>query len=395
MSDYSHVPKALFSTGLDAIGLAYTKSNIPDPHGILRRRLTAECISACEALIVSPRVTFKVTGENAVLAELYSIFGPNAVAELLQEGAIEFVLWRGQIGLLQDEALIRQGVIPIAAIDVSTPEYSDPEASNAAAIRWMTNISESNAKRLVRLATERTTTTPLGAQNRAWEAVLTAHHDNNLAGYGIPADLPMSKTSRDQQKRLGAIAAHLYEAAVLVERELDLHESEDTWAVVKEIAAEVTSSRAVLETAREILRVENVPSVSALMWTMKLPPTEILRLRSHPATKAFQEWLWTRPDPANSKDVLEEYTALVRESLKGERNVILRAVTIAAISMGGFMLGDKADALVGGGLAGVVANATANIGLTYVDAFFEGIRERKSPRRFKGLLQDMTLFDRS
>ena len=118
-------PKALFSTALDEIATAWHK-NPTAPAGaepLVRQLLAVEGLAVAEGLIMAPRLSFRVNGENVVLCRLIDLFGIGGVERLLEEKAIEFVLWRPGI-LRWTEP--REGLFPLAALTQTSPAHSDP-----------------------------------------------------------------------------------------------------------------------------------------------------------------------------------------------------------------------------------------------------------------------------
>lgn len=394
MAYYAKVPKALFTTALDGISTAFLKQapNTPDPHNRLQQRYAEAILSTSEALMVAPRVTFKVYGENVVLATLLRMYGVRGLEELLDDGSVRFILWRGFIGGLQDQSLIRQGILPIVHMNLDSSEHSDPEASCLAGMKWAANFERRDRRRLARLATKKTDLTPEGAPAETWEALIEAHKNNDFTVDGLPADRPLSQTTPDEQERLVVLGGQLLEAAVLVENELDLYESDGTWRTMLQTAREVRSSGSVVSTAETILRMERVPSIRQLLLERKLTEADVLRLRRHPATAAFREWMWTRPDPGDAKAVLDEYASLFGgdkdRSLPGKFLTMIRLVGLASA---GLVLGDLASGAAGA-VAGVVVGTATNIavgtGLSYFNSLLESIKDRRSPRHFSSLLRD-------
>lgn len=393
MTRYSSVPKALFSTAIDDVATSFLKHRAtPHPDGRFRKACDEALLSAAEALMIAPCVTFKVYGENVVLATLLQVFGVDGLEELLADGSVRFILWRGFIGHVADQNIVRQGVIPVAPVTLTTTYHTDPEVSCLAGMKWAPKVERHERRRLARLAAKKMDVSPERAPNDTWDALLEAHKNGDLAVDGFPAERPLSQTTEDEQRRLLTLGGQLLEAAVLVENQLDLHDSDGTWKTMLQTAHEVRSSGAVVRTAEEILLLEQLPSVRQLLRERRLTFADVLRLRRHPATSAFRQWLWTRPDPADAKAVLKEYEALFDDGKGGGLDAkFLRLARLVGLSATAFYLGDAAGGAVaaaaGAGL-GIAANIAVGTGLSYFDALLCRIREGRSPRRFTSLLRD-------
>jgi len=319
------------------------------------------------------------------------MYGVRGVEELLDDGSVRFILWRGFIGGLEDQNLIKQGVLPIAPMTLNNSEHSDPEVSCLAGMKWAANFERRDRRRLAKLAAKKMDLTQENAPNDTWQALIEAHKHNVFAKSGLPADRPLSQTTPDEQRRLALLGGHLLEAAVLVENELDLHESDGTWDAILQTAREVRSSGAVINTAEQILRMERVPSIRQLLLERKLTEPDVLRLRRHPATAAFREWLWTRPDPSDANAVLEEYETLFSRANGSLTENFKKFVRLVGLSAAGLVLGDMAGGAVGA-IAGAALGTTANIAvgtsLSYFDSLLGSVREGRSPRRFTSMLRD-------
>jgi hypothetical protein len=377
---YSRVPKALFDVSLNALALTCCRSGTLEATGGFAEDFKRLPESLSDALMVAPRLTFKVTGVNLPLAVLAETFGASGVEELLRQGDIEFVLWREYLGIIQTPV---EGLVPFAPGSFSNPEHCDPEVSNAKGLLAASSISDSQRQRLAKLATKRTTTTnPQGAK-KAWQALVDAHKSGALSGYGVPSEMPLSTISMAQKARLGMELLNLHHASEVIERELDLFESPETWAAMLLLAREVNSSPRVVSSAEEILKEDRAPSVGALVTCGILEPSEVLSLRGSSEARAFREWLWTQPDPADAASVLDEYRRLIvkdRRSLDGKW--WYRTLRVFGVGATSFLAG---VAIPG---ESTLTTAAVGVGVSLADELLRLMREQRSPRRFSRMLQD-------
>jgi hypothetical protein len=324
-----------------------------------------------------------VTGENIPLAALVQILGATVVEELLHDGDLEFILWRDYVATVQTPI---EGLIPFVPGNFTNPENSDPEASTSKGLLSASSLNDAGRKRLTKLAMARTTITDANGAKQAWQALVDLHKRGDLESYGVPADIPLSEIRPEQKARLGLELASLHHAAELVERELDLHEAPQTWDALLLLARDVNSSPQVSRSASEILREENAPSVGELVAQKLITSREVLELRRSSEARAFREWLWTRPDPANHAAVLDEYRALIAKGRGGLDNKLwYRAIRVTAVT-GASAFAEQA--ITGG--SGVVAGAVAAFGLPLVDEVLKFVQERRSPRRLSGLLREQS-----
>jgi hypothetical protein len=142
-------------------------------------------LSAAEALMVAPRVTFKVYGENVVLAVLARMFGAKGVEQLMDEGAVEFVLWRPIVTQVMSEDLLAQGLSPLAYGNTNNPEHSDPHTSCIKGMNWSPQFDRKLRRSIARRAAKHMTTTPEEAPKQAVDELMAAYRDGRLSADGF------------------------------------------------------------------------------------------------------------------------------------------------------------------------------------------------------------------
>jgi|GEM_PF-2132033 len=395
----SAAPKTIFNTEIDAIASNYLKR--PDlPESVeSNRKYASALLSIAEALIISPRVTFKVYGENVVLAVLTRMFGAKAVEELLDEGAIEFILWRSFVGK-PEQKVVDGGLSPLVYGNMTTAPHVDPVTSCISGLNWAPTLDRKICRSLGRAAAKRMDVTPVDASKECVQTVLAAYRDGRLADIGFDPRIPEQTLPPDECDRLMKFTQELTESAVLFEREWNLYEAEDTWSAMLRIAAEVRSSGQVANVVEEILRTETLPSIWTLALHNEISFQDVLKLRRHSAVRDFQEWLWTQPNPADAKAVLEAYKAVVKESLKKDPldNGWLQIFRLIGVTL----LGGAVGGAIGGPLgaaAGAAAHSVGEVageaGVSYGDLLLDKIRKGRSPRRFAALLRDQRIIKQS
>jgi hypothetical protein len=378
----SAVPKAIFNREMDRVASDYLKRpDIPDS-AVLRSTRAAALVGVGESLLVSPRVTFRVYGENVVLSELTRIFGVLGVQQLLEEDAIEFILWRAVVGgVVNNPELSAAGLVAHGSLE--TPEHSDPEVSCLKGMEWHPDLAESVRRTLAKKAAAKMIVTPADAPGQAVAAVNDAQRKGLLRDLGIAPDT----TAYDQAAYSSMIGLmdELTEAAVLLDHEWDIFEAESTWAAMLRIAREVRSGSNVLAVAEAILRAEEIPAVDLLLLKKELSFADILELRNRPAARAFREWLWSKPDPTARDAVLGEYAALIA---KGSKTTLDDKWWYKPVrTLGASLAGAAAGTAVAPGL-GSVAGAAVGVGVSLLDALVDSVRVGGNPRRFTSMLRD-------
>lgn len=393
LKTYSAVPKAVFNTDLDTVATNFLKRpDLPDSPEF-RQQYAMSLLSAAEAIVIAPRVTFKVTGENVVLAILTKIFGVKGVRELLEADAIEFVLWRSLVTGVQSEELLASGILPIAPGNSTNPEHADPNISALMGMNWNDKLDRRQKRDVARMAARHTVVTPLQAPSQATEAVMRAFNSGRLRDMGLDPQVAAHNQSADNRNQLVRLATDLTESAVLMEHEWGLYEADSTWASMMKIAAEVRSGSKVLKTAEEIIRLDPAPAIRDLFFDQTLSPSDLLRLRNRPEVRDFREWLWTRCDPADSREIVEAYASLV---VKGSRTRLadrewFRMMRTVGVAFAGGVAGNAVAGPIGAGIGAFVASNLASAAVSYGDLLIDRISSGRSPRRFAALLRDQRI----
>jgi hypothetical protein len=404
MTDFSLVPKAVFDSSIDRATFPYVnalgKYRIGDLGPAVSDLSIRAGPSIAEALIVAPRVTFKVFGENTALALLVSVFGTAGVEQLLRHDSVEFVIWNFRIMRQTDYAPVgysrkqmdhyrRQNALPIITTRPRPHEYNfyeDAEASALAGLRLVPDLAKKSIARLARLAAEKTIIPEFpGTSDLAYWLVIDALARGEVFLDNVrlqPETITWTLRRVDYIYRL---MTYVEEAYFLLRHELDVFENPGTWCALLDVMRQLHSSHEVLHTAEEILRVERIPSIRSLVRTGQLSARGVLRLREESATRAFREWLWTRPDPADAASVLAEY-ARVLKSAQVEKPMF-RAARVLSLSA----LASSLATATGADFVGSVAVAT---GVGLIDELVRRVLKGRSPRRFSSVLRDREILAR-
>ena len=146
LSGLTRLPKSIFTPTLGDFTEKWLKTTHPIDERTMRRQLLLLLFDAAESLIISPKTTFKVYGENVIVPVLIDFFGVAGVEQLLEEEAIDFVLWRELITAMVDDV---PGIHPLQSAVLNNDEHCDPMASAELGMTWNGNVSMSDANSLV------------------------------------------------------------------------------------------------------------------------------------------------------------------------------------------------------------------------------------------------------
>ena len=138
-----------------------------------------------ENLLLFNKLSLKVTGESIAIPMLIGLFGQKGFDLLIEQGAIEFVLWNEHVGFLVKNVPGVDGMVSMAH---NTPEYTDPEKSIETGLSWMRDAPQGRKRRQLgtppRQPLFRKTEENLAAASL--KVVRDALKNGRLEHYGIP-----------------------------------------------------------------------------------------------------------------------------------------------------------------------------------------------------------------
>lgn len=370
------IPKSLFSRGLDEVGTKWLKNRTDgDPRQFMIDVDSAR-LKVAEALVFSPRVTFRVYGENVVLAQLVAMFGVAGVERLLEDGAVDFVLWRSMTLHMTNN--LRNGLRPLMGGELQTTPHVDPDASNTLGLNWVggsVRVGDQDRKRLVRLANDRMTVTPIGSGQRAVDLVSSAYEKGLLGERGLPGLIAMWDLPMADIERLSLLAGHLMEAEVAVAQGFDVHENEEAWAAMMAVCADLRTKERALQVTQEVLALEGLPSIPTLLLQNQLSLANIVDLRSRRETEEFRKWFWSRESPEDASKISAEYVASMAPSVDLKDRALFKTIRVCLITAISTALGVAAG-------GGVIAGAVVGLAASFADAFWlETLASGVNPRR--------------
>jgi hypothetical protein len=378
----SRVPKGLFTETLDAFANRWLKNVEPVNEVEMRRVGTRHLLDVTESLIISPRTTFKIYGENVVVPMLVDTFGLEGVEQLLEEEAIDFILWREMITVMDDDQVLSQGIHPLQSGVLNSAAHSEPSASAELGMRWNKKIGPGDARRLAKKVAARTRLPPNGVAMMSLGAVSGAYADGRLKPQGFESAVEPWRISAQQRKQLHQLASDTMTAAVLLNEELDLYGSDNAWNALMTMLKRISAQGGVFESVEEVFKLERLPSIQDLLLKKVITWKDVLRVRNLPETHEFRAWLWEQSDPMDSAGVAERYFVAMAPNADRGSPTLRKVGRISAVSIAGSALGT----LVGGplgGAAGFGVGTVLGTAVSLIDGLFvDKVAKKKNPRRF-------------
>ncbi len=373
------VPKILYSTGLDDVASRWLKNTQPADQRQINADIKREVVAAAEALMIAPRVCFRVYGENVVLVLLIRAFGVKEVERLLEEHALEFHLWSHQIFTIEDVNLVRQGLNPLAAGGrPTTAVHSDPEPSAQEGLaKWgaSLNLDRKVRRHLARLVAKRTTLPSTWISEWAVNRTTVAYANGEIESLGFDSNVPLHEAPPAQWKQLSSLAAKFATTADLMEHEYDLYQSAETWETLLSLFSQLMARDRTRAVTEQILAFHHLPSIPRLLTDGVVSIRDIPRLRAKQETADFRAWLWAQPDPLNAEAVAQAYLAALDPRINVTEKRWFKAAHIGTAWGIGVALGALPF--------GPIVNAALSAAQTASDTIAtDKLARKKDPRRF-------------
>lgn len=376
----TRIPKSIFTAALGNFTEKYFKTTHTVDEAAMRRECTRLLLDGAESLIISPKTTFKVYGENVIVPVLVDFFGVAGVEQLLDEDAIDFILWRELITTMVDDL---PGIHPLQSVVLDNDAHGDALASAELGMTWNKNVSLSDAKRIAAMVAARTHMPPAGVAARTVASVHAAFADGRLKDHGFdPACMDLANVPTPYRTRMANLAEDVMTAATLFEEEIDLYGEDNTWHALVTMIKRIAHQRGVFESVESVLRLERVPSLQNLMLKRVISWQDVLKLRRRSETEEFRRWLWSQDDPADKTGVTDRYLALMLPKHDRASPTWRKAARISISSLTGTVLGALVAGPVGGAV-GAAAGTAVSTGVSLFDGLFaDKILGRTNPRRF-------------
>lgn len=379
------VPRALYTTGFNDIANRWHKRpNAPNELvNAIQLEMILEGFRVAEGLIIAPSVCSHVFGENVVLCRLIDGFGVKGVEQLLEEGALQFILWRPMIVHLVNRL---EGIEPILGSNHDSLPHCDPEASVEMGLKGWLGLPWDKVSRVAKLAIERTHLPAKNVPRDAVNAVKDAYDRGALRKLGFDPNIPRYRLDKERRGILSGMAEGIAMGGVLRGLEFDIHESAVAWKQVMR-AQDIVKGDGIVKAVEQGLRVENLPNIPALMAQRIFSMQDIVKLRQNSATQELRKWLWEQPDPHNAEEVAKAWLATITDKPLKDKTWF-KAVRLSVAAAVGVAAGAAAVAVAGPVAGGVAGSAALGGVLGAADTFgVEKLLAKPSPRRFADLLR--------
>ena len=399
-TDFVPLPTTLFLEGLDTYVRRRLKArgdyqagalDLDQPGGELE--LEDATLDLAEALMLADGVALKITGENVVLAFLTRTFGANPTAELIRSGVIAFV---GQgndaaafvdpsSATLPDGSAYPPGNPILATIDYAAFEPHtfrggrfDAEAAAVLALRRYKGqlaLTRTDMRTLSRRAAKHTYVVPPERLAEVAQRVGAAYASDALTSLGLSPAIARQKNEY-QDAAYVRLISRIAHTETLLDLDLDQYQMPDHWVAIRQFTEEISTGTQVLRSVDSIMELRGFADMRSLFRDRVLRIEDIPTLRKHPATAAFRQWLWSKPDPRDGPALAHDFIAeLSGQSGAKLQSYLMRSVRIAGITF-------AQDAILNALQVSSAARSAADAGVAILSEFAIEKFKRKPPSAF-------------
>ena len=352
-----------------------------------------------ENLLLFDKLSLKITGESIPISLLMGALGRKGLDALIEQEAIEFVLWTEKVGFLVKNI---PGVDAMVSMVDNTPEYVDPERSIDSGLKWASDAPQGRERaQLIRRLVPLFRKTEANVAANSLKVVRDALRTGGLAAYGIPKITSEHADSlTDEQKKIvGKCADDLTEYEFLLKHNMTSFSSYQYFMPFWETAERFEVMNQTVAGFSLVANLEGLPDLKVLFDEIRDPLRRLPDIRQTANAKLFREWLERTAGESPDTNMVQAYLDAISERkglLESAPRKFAKTVAFAAVGVGlGTIVGEQAGLAIGSaagtiaGLAAIkLAELVAETGMGLLDTFvLDPVTKGRSPRMF---LEDLS-----
>ncbi|WP_455928780.1 hypothetical protein [Pseudomonas fluorescens] len=342
--------------------------------------------SLFENLMLFDKVSHKVYGENVPLTLMLTFMEVKQVEELIEQNALEFVLWTPFIAHW-DSGI--SGLNPLVSGVQTESVYSDPEASLEAGLRFYTKpIKRRERRTLLRKARDCYKVPKPELSHSAVQLAQSAYRSSKLDVYGFNSmDVDLMELKKPQRELLGRCAEDLLQFSFLLESGMVSFGEKEFYSFFESSVAKLEQAYPIVKSYSELAKIENLPNFAEAFSRINDPFSNLIKLRGKGKSKRFRAWLaQVSADERLTDQIAAEYLNAVAnakgffQTFKGK---MVKNVAMTSIGMGvGTLIAGPLGTLVGPAAVKIL-EPVADVGLDLMDEFLiSGLTKGWTPKMF-------------
>ncbi|WP_203246556.1 hypothetical protein [Sporosarcina beigongshangi] len=292
--------------------------------------------SICEQLLIHDGISFKVYGENIPLTILINTFGVRATEELLEQGALKFVLWNPGVTYMVDDI---PGILPLQSMgSFTTDVHSDPEESIMSGLEFMRNPLPRKMRRdITRKVLKHYVVPPEELARDAAEFGHEGYKNNLFKEFGLSNEKTLTDLKQEERKQLCNLATQCLDLTLLAKYQYSTYNSFDLMNLNRSEFQNLKDAKAVENVVDTVFNIEEVPNFSEMISQKTIDIKSIPKLRSKKSSEKFRAWVDKVSHHEESSDITREYIDAIVDSKtanqtpRGKLTRVLGVVSLGAI----------------------------------------------------------------
>lgn len=332
--------------------------------------ISSELGNLGETLLYHPGTALKVYGENVPLAMMLDVFGVDGVEKLIEQKAINFVLWTSNITYSISEI---PNVEPIQSGNLSSTCHTDPEESILLGLQLMRQQPSDQVRKLiVRKARDLYQITPSNIVHEAAKLGLESFRKNIFSDLGLPNTKSSLQLNRAERAILCGLTEQVLELALVSHFLYDVSNCPDTALLSKLQFQKMADAKIIQQMTDTLFDLEGVPRFSQLIQQGILQLDKIPDFRATNDAQKFRAWISSHA-AEDSQTIVKEYlTAISKKDLFDQGfPKLLKTISVSSLSgiVGASLAGPVG--LVAGGVVGAgLVQPIIDSSLGLLDSYF-------------------------
>ncbi len=363
----------VFNSSLNNFARKYLIKNINEDKKALANSFVSNYNSAlseiAEHLLLYDKVSIKVYGENIPLVVLINELGIEQVFELVEEEALEFILWTPVLTTLENDDLKRIAM-PFQSGNLNSPVHCIPEESLNQGLKSLKNSIDRKLRRdLVRKVIKVYKTPNDKLVHHAADLVVSAYQTNKLQTFGLQKDKDIMELNYSERFALLALGDEILETAILSDFKYSSFGNYLYYSILDHSFDKINNTTNISEGFKNILGIEKLPDIPTLLNEKRIDLKKLIAIRRKKISKEFRGWMERVTDKSDSEYVTKQYI----EDITSHKGPLDTKKGKFIKTMGMYAIGATVGNLVGGiggayaGVAfGKILEPVADLGLDFI-----------------------------
>lgn len=339
-----------------------------------------------EHLLLFDKVSIKVFGENIPLASMLNFIGIRQVEELLEQKAIDFVLWTPIVTYAVKNI---EGVDPIGGGNHSSAPHCDPEKSLELCFNWMTRKPPRSVRRmLTRKIRDHYLVPDKTLAGTAVNITKSAFENGKLVNYGLdPKTKNYQLLDTDDKKTLAKCSGDLLQYSFLMKNGMTSYSEIKYFDFFSKSQNKLKQASLNSKYFNILAEIEQLPDLKSIFHEIETPFDKLIKSRRSKSSKRFRQWLENASNTdLERNEIVKEYVDTIANAkgfFQTAKGKLTKTIVMGSIGAGvGSALAGPVGGIVGATAAKLIDPAT-DIVLDLVDQFLiDGLTKGWTPKMF-------------